>query len=94
MAAPDNTRFCWLSAAVDRPGYAMLAEIALRLEPALCSEAPSERTIGQQRRFLEQHRTRTDTDLLRARTTLEDRRNQARRSHPVSHPVSDPDELG
>jgi hypothetical protein len=90
MAAPDNTRFCWLSAAVHRPGYAMLAEIALRLEPALCSEAPSERTIGQQRRFLEQHRTRTDTDLLRARTTLEDRRNQVRRSHPVSHP----DELG
>jgi hypothetical protein len=86
VAAPDNRRFCWLSAAVERPGYAMLSGIALRLEPALCSEAPSERTIGQQRRFLEQHRTRTDTDLLSARTTLEDRRNQARRSHPVSRP--------
>jgi hypothetical protein len=29
----------------------LLVEISLRLEPAICSQAPSERAIGQQRRF-------------------------------------------
>jgi hypothetical protein len=35
--------------------YAELSEIALRLEPAICSEAPSKRMLGQQRRFLAPH---------------------------------------
>jgi hypothetical protein len=76
----DTERYCWLSAQTERPQYAFLAEIALRLEPAICSEAPSERAIGQQRRFLIPHRRRTNTDLLLARTTMEDRRNQAQRN--------------
>jgi hypothetical protein len=75
----DTDRYCWLSAQTERREYAFLAEIALRLEPAICSEAPSERAIGQQRRFLTPHRTRSNTDLLLARTTMEDRRNQEQR---------------
>jgi hypothetical protein len=47
-----------------------LSEIALRLEPAICSEAPSERTLGQQRRFLAPHRMRMKRDSLLARTAL------------------------
>jgi hypothetical protein len=68
----DPTRYLWLSAQTERPEYSVLAEIALRLEPAICSEAPSERAIGQQRRYLIPHRTRTKTDLLLARTEMED----------------------
>jgi hypothetical protein len=68
----EGTRFLWLSAPIDHPKYAVLAEIARRLEPAICSEAPSERAIGQQRRPLAPHRTRTKPDLLSARTTMED----------------------
>jgi hypothetical protein len=72
----DRTRYLWLSAQTERPEYALLAEIALRLEPAICSEAPSERAIGQQRRYLVPHRTRTKADLLLARTEMEDYRHQ------------------
>jgi hypothetical protein len=68
----DPTRYLWLSAQTECPEYSVLAEIALRLEPAICSEAPSERAIGQQRRYLTPHRTRTKTDLLLARTEMED----------------------
>jgi hypothetical protein len=75
---PDGTRYCWLAAQTHSPQYAVLADIALRLEPAICSEAPSERSIGQQRRFLVSYRARTKPDLLLAKTTFEDRRNQAR----------------
>jgi hypothetical protein len=49
----DPEGYCWLSAQTERPEYAFLVEIALRLEPAICSEAPSERAIGQQRRLLD-----------------------------------------
>jgi hypothetical protein len=88
MAAPDGTRYCWLSAQTGHEEWACLAEIALRLEPAICSEAPSERSIGQHRRFLLQHRARTNPDLLLARTTLEDRRNQRRPSQGDASSVS------
>jgi hypothetical protein len=80
MQGLDPARYCWLSAPTQRREYALLADIALRLEPAICSEAPSERSIGEQRRFLLPHRSRTNTDLLLARTTMEDRRNQEARS--------------
>jgi hypothetical protein len=68
----DRRRYTWLSTSALGANYAELSEIALRLEPAICSEAPSERTIGQQRRFLSSHRIRTKSDLLLARTTLEE----------------------
>jgi hypothetical protein len=68
----DRERFCWLSLPRIHPEFILLSEIALRLEPLICSEAPSERTIGQQRRFLTPHRTRTNTDLLLARTEIEE----------------------
>jgi hypothetical protein len=68
----EGTRYLWLSAPIDHPRYAVLAEIARRLEPAICREAPSERAIGQQRRLFAPHRTRTKPDLLSARTTMED----------------------
>jgi hypothetical protein len=64
--------YCWLSATCVGAEYAILAEIALRLEPAICSEAPSERAIGQQRRDLMPHRMRSKVDLLLARTQLEE----------------------
>jgi hypothetical protein len=68
----DRGRFCWLSLPRIHPEFTLLSEIALRLEPLICSEAPSERTIGQQRRFLTSHRTRTNTDLLLTRTEIEE----------------------
>jgi hypothetical protein len=68
----DRERFCWLTLPGIHPEFTLLAEIALRLEPLTCSEAPSERTIGKQRRFLTPHRTRTNTDLLLARTEIEE----------------------
>jgi hypothetical protein len=37
----DGTRYLWLSAPIDHPRYSLLAEIARRLEPAICSEAPA-----------------------------------------------------
>jgi hypothetical protein len=88
IAVPDRTRYCWLSAQTGHGESACPAEIALRLEPAICSEAPSERSIGQQRRFLLQHRARTNPDLLLPRTTLEDRRNQRRPSQGDASSVS------
>jgi hypothetical protein len=41
-----------------------LSEIALRLEPAICREARSQRTLGQQRKFLAAHRGRMRRDWL------------------------------
>jgi hypothetical protein len=75
----DPSSCCWLSAQTELPEYAFLAELALQLEPVICSEASSERTIAQQRRFLVPHRTRTNAHPLLARATMEDRRNQAQR---------------
>jgi hypothetical protein len=75
--------YCWLSATCVDPRYALLAEIALRLEPAICSEAPSERSIGQQRRFLMPHRTRTKLDLLLSRTIMEEKHHNQERMHVV-----------
>jgi hypothetical protein len=72
----SSARYCWLAARAEWPEIAGLADIALRLEPALSSEAPSERTIGQQRRFLMPHRMRTKPDLLLARTQMEDVRHR------------------
>jgi hypothetical protein len=74
----DRTRYLWLSAQIQHQEYSVLAEIALRLEPAICSEAPSERALGQQRRYLTPHRTRTKPDLLLARTEIEDYQHQSR----------------
>jgi hypothetical protein len=68
----SGDRFCWLSAQASWPDCARLAEIAQRLEQAICSEALSERTIGQQRRFMAPLRMRTKPDLLLARTQMED----------------------
>jgi hypothetical protein len=79
----DERRYLWLSAPTRRPEYADLAEIALRLEPAICSESPSERAIGQQRRYLVPHRTRTKPDLLLARTEMDDFRNSGRTMSPA-----------
>jgi hypothetical protein len=52
--------------------YAELSEIILRPEPGICDEAASERTLGQQRRFLAPHRMRMKPDLLLARTAIEE----------------------
>jgi hypothetical protein len=62
----QRERYCWLETERKGEYYAFRAEIAIRLEPAICCEAPSERSIGQQRRFLLPHRARTQTDLLLA----------------------------
>jgi hypothetical protein len=71
-ASLDGERFLWEVTPAYHPGVALLSDIALRLEPIICSEAASERTIGQQRRHLAPHRMRTNTDLLLARTQMED----------------------
>jgi hypothetical protein len=68
----DGERFLWEVTPAYHPGVVLLSEIALRLEPLPCSEAASERAIGQQRRHLAPHRMRTNTDLLLARTQMED----------------------
>jgi hypothetical protein len=68
----DGTRFTWISAEGSPAGFHLLSEIALRLEPATCSEALSERSLGQQRRYLAPHRLRTKPDLLLARTELDE----------------------
>jgi hypothetical protein len=81
----DPTRYLWLSAQIERTEYSLLAEIALRLEPANCSEAPSERAIGQQRRYLAPHRTRTKPDLLLARTEMEDYQHSSEQSQEYPH---------
>jgi hypothetical protein len=54
--------------------YAELSEIALYLEPAICREVPSGRTLGQQQRFLAPHRMRMMPNLLLARTVIEESR--------------------
>jgi hypothetical protein len=72
----QGDRYCWLQGRAEWPEIAGLADIAMRLEPAICSEAPSERTIGQQRRFLAPFRMRTKPDLLLARTQMEDVRHR------------------
>jgi hypothetical protein len=81
MVGFDRTRYLWLSAQTERPEYSPLAEIALRIEPAICSEGPSERAIGQQRRYLIPHRTRTKPDLLLARTEMEDYQRSGTQQH-------------
>jgi hypothetical protein len=75
----DGLRYNWLMidasddhASPDAVSFAQLSEIALRLEPSICSEAPTERTLGQQGRFLSPHRMRMKPDLLIARMTLEE----------------------
>jgi hypothetical protein len=67
-------RFWWRSAQASWPDCARLAEIALRLEPAICSEGLSERTIGQQRRFMAPLRMRTKLDFV-ARAQANGRRD-------------------
>jgi hypothetical protein len=52
----DGERFLWEVIPSYHPGVTLLCDIALRLEPLICSEAASERTIGQQRRHLAPHR--------------------------------------
>jgi hypothetical protein len=68
----DHERFRWEVIPAIHPTAALFAEIALRFEPLVCSEAASERTIGQQRRHLSPHRMRTGIDLLLARSQMED----------------------
>jgi hypothetical protein len=62
----QRERYCWLETEKKGEYYAFLAEIAIRLAPAICCEAPSERSIGQPRRVLLPYRARTQTDLLLA----------------------------
>jgi hypothetical protein len=50
--------------------YAVLADIALRLDPAPCSQAQTERAIGNARRILMPHQTQTKTDVLLARKSI------------------------
>jgi hypothetical protein len=82
----DTARYCWISAQNKCREYAFLAEIALRIEPAICSEASVEPAIGEQRQFLMSHRARTNTDLVLARTTMENHWNQTQRS-AIKHKV-------
>jgi hypothetical protein len=58
--------YVWMSTVGQNRRYAPLANIALRLEPASCSEAPSERSIGECRRILLPHRARMKPDILLA----------------------------
>jgi hypothetical protein len=85
----DVMRYVWLASEfADRQltqasvCYAELSEIALRLEPAICREAPSERTLGQQRRFLAPHRMRMEPDLLLARTAIKESGQGAKMPRP------------
>lgn len=47
-----------------------LADIALRLEPATCSEASAERAISAQRIVMQPNRDKSKQDLVDARLTL------------------------
>jgi hypothetical protein len=76
----DGQQYTWRTAEVGDPGqesaetghYVGLPNIALRLERALCSEAPSERTLGQQRRVPSPPRMRMKPNLLLVHTRLEE----------------------
>jgi hypothetical protein len=62
--------YIWMSSVGMSARYLPLADIALRLEPAPCSEAPTERAIGEARRLLMPHRTAMKPDLLLAMSSL------------------------
>jgi hypothetical protein len=64
----DGEPFLWEPTPADHPGIVLLSDIALRLEPLICSEAASEPTVGEQRRHLEPHRMGINTDQLLAPT--------------------------
>jgi hypothetical protein len=86
----DHERFLWEVVIATHPTAALFAEIALRLEPLVCSEAASERTIGQQRRHLAPHRMRTQTDLLLARSQMEDGHQTREQTAAASTPRARP----
>jgi hypothetical protein len=70
-AASDGDQYSWLSMDALRGSLREFAEVALRLDPTMCSEAISERTIGAQGRLMTPHRTRTRPDLLLALAELQ-----------------------
>jgi hypothetical protein len=61
--------YCWLAFADDRE-WATLADLALRFEALVCSEAISERTNGEIRRILGTRRLRMGKDVLMSRMTV------------------------
>jgi S-adenosylmethionine:diacylglycerol 3-amino-3-carboxypropyl transferase len=85
--------YIWEVIAADHPRVTLLSNTALRLQSIICSEAASERAIGQQRRHLTPHRMRTKRDLLLAPTQMEDghqtRSHTSRLNRLLSH-ILDP----
>jgi hypothetical protein len=61
--------YSW-SAAPDEEGWRIVADIGLRLVPLVCSEAISERTNSQMRRFLSPYRMRMGKGVLLARMNI------------------------
>jgi hypothetical protein len=69
--AVDGNGFSWRPVrASKRPGWAELADVALRLEVTLASEALTERTNGRIRRVYGSHGQSMRVEVLQARVTL------------------------
>ena len=66
----ENNRFNWLILRYSDPQWKVIADIALRLEASVPSEAACEREISQQRLIQTARRMRSKRDLLDARLIL------------------------
>jgi hypothetical protein len=67
---PDTNRYPWSIQSGSGPHWAVLSDIAIRLEALVCNEAVSERTNGAMRRLLAPFRMKMKRQVLLSRLTL------------------------
>jgi hypothetical protein len=67
---PDANRYSWGIQSAIGTHWAVLADIAIRLEALVCNEAVSERTNGAMRRLLAPFRMKMMRQVLQSRLTI------------------------